>query len=235
VQAPTEVRLCVGPNDRCSDPLIFQPGTYTPTWQQFANVQAPGVYKWFYGVPVVVAPPVVRQPPPPAKCTPWPIDLSSTRPFAKKNKDADIGFAVRWYCKGKYGWAVEGFSGRASELVEGWEDFQVAALFSRAKFNELWTEYLTDASQSDPALRLLARAIDLERMPADPVYVVAPNSTSPTRPTYPVVDGIRKTTSNGRANVGAKCDCKRLAIDAAKPYCAVDTIPGATVALCQAQ
>lgn len=40
-----------------------------------------------------------------------------------------------------------------------------------------------------------------------------------TRPTYPATDGVRSTKSDGRATVGATCDCSSPIIEGKTTYC----------------
>lgn len=79
--------------------------------------------------------------------------------------------------------------------------------------NALWELFDTPAHilVGDPnwePLRQEARAFAaLLPVPGAPAFTVARNGTYADRPTYPVVDGLRGRTSNGRATVGAACTC----------------------------
>lgn len=64
--------------------------------------------------------------------------------------------------------------------------------------------------------------------PTPPVYVVAKNGTSTTRPAYPYTPATattpasRDTKSTARATVTATCDCKVRMFEGSTLYCAVD-------------
>lgn len=68
--------------------------------------------------------------------------------------------------------------------------------------------------------------------PPNPVWLVAPNSTFPTRPTYRIVNGALVADAQ-RANVGATCDCKALSfVQSTSTYCQPTPLTG-VVALCR--
>lgn len=87
----------------------------------------------------------------------------------------------------------------------------------------------------DPRVRPLWEAAksamdaDTDR-PKPLAWAVAPNGKYPDRPTYPVADGKRGTKSDGRAKVGAACDCTAPIVEGKTTYCPVP--PSASVAVC---
>jgi len=88
--------------------------------------------------------------------------------------------------------------------------------------------YLEEAPWVDPAVvkamadgaMAIARA-DPNRppKPATVPWWVQSNGAYPTRPSYPVTDGKRGTTSDGRATVGASCDCTAPIVEGKVTYC----------------
>lgn len=68
--------------------------------------------------------------------------------------------------------------------------------------------------------------------PPGPVWIVAPNGVSTTRPAYPITNGVRSTASTGRATVGATCDCAVRSVEGSSSYCATNT-ERTLVALCR--
>lgn len=78
-------------------------------------------------------------------------------------------------------------------------------------------EVATDALKAD---MLRAIVLDAHRPPA-PRWVVGASAVSTTRPTYPYVDGVRGTVSNGRIAAGTQCDCATRSVAGSAVYCAV--------------
>lgn len=84
-----------------------------------------------------------------------------------------------------------------------------------------------------------ALVADTDR-PKPPAWSVAPNGKYPDRPTYPVADGKRGTKSDGRAKVGAACDCATPIVEGRTTYCrmadggiaALSSAPTGSVAVC---
>lgn len=68
-----------------------------------------------------------------------------------------------------------------------------------------------------------------------PQWFVAPNGTRLDRPAYPIIDGVRKTTSAARASAipPSRCDCSVRSVEGKSVYCAHDA-EKRTVALCRA-
>lgn len=105
--------------------------------------------------------------------------------------------------------------------------------------------YLDEAPWVDPLVieqmvagaMAIARA-DTNRPPAPPAaqWWVQSNGTYPTRPSYPVTDGKRGTTSDGRATVGAACDCAAPIVEGKVTYCrfaaGATAPPSTSVAVC---
>ena len=63
------------------------------------------------------------------------------------------------------------------------------------------------------------------------LWNVAKYSLQTTRPAYPVVNGVRSTTSTSRAPVGATCDCTAPLREGLTTYCPF-TGSGTSVAIC---
>lgn len=98
-----------------------------------------------------------------------------------------------------------------------------------------WTQYATAPAIDTRLAGDVAALVALMPPPPAEVWLVARNSTYTTRPTYPVADGIRSTTSNGRVDVGAACDCAAVKIvSGTTTYCGV-LGRADTVAVCTRQ
>lgn len=130
---------------------------------------------------------------------------------------------------------------RYHEVGSGWIAEVWAAEDKRAKAAEVYKRVMTgtpcheatDAQQQSLCAEFVAymRA----SRPDDPVFVVAPNSTYTTRPAYPFANGVRGSTSNGRATVGAPCDCVAAGVlEGRSAYCGVNGRSD-QVALCRRQ
>lgn len=106
--------------------------------------------------------------------------------------------------------------------------------------------YLDEPPWGDPAvleqMRQGVMAIagaDANRPPKPPTaqWWVQSNGSTPTRPSYPVIDGKRGTTSDGRAPVGAACDCSSAIVEGKTTYCrfaaaGATAAPSTSVAVC---
>jgi len=88
--------------------------------------------------------------------------------------------------------------------------------------------YLNEPPWGDPAVLEQMRqgvmaiaSADTNRPPKPAVtpWWVQSNGSTPTRPSYPVTDGKRGTTSDGRATVGASCDCTAPIVEGKVTYC----------------
>lgn len=71
------------------------------------------------------------------------------------------------------------------------------------------------------AVQALATA-DTDRPPAE-VWLVGATGKSTTRPTYPVANGVRSKTSDGRAPIGTPCDCSKPTVEGKTTYCPLAT------------
>lgn len=89
---------------------------------------------------------------------------------------------------------------------------------------------------SDEMLAVLSQGIDaiLAARPPGPVWVVAPNGTSSTRPAFAITNGVRAKVSTARATVSATCDCTVRSVEGSSSYCATNT-ERTLVALCRPQ
>jgi hypothetical protein len=93
-------------------------------------------------------------------------------------------------------------------------------------------------TQTDANLCNAARTAGMATRPP-PAFVVRPNGTAKTRPTYPLVAGVRGTVSNGTVSIldatgrATACNPNEKIGTGASTYMQVKGIPG-TVALCKA-
>lgn len=101
--------------------------------------------------------------------------------------------------------------------------------------NPGWFNEPSDRPADDPlmvSLRDAAHAFaasDAHRPPAPPVaaWAVAKNASYKDRPTYPVVNGVRSTKSDGRVDVGTACDCSTPIVEGKTTYCQRVAAPAA--------
>jgi hypothetical protein len=99
-----------------------------------------------------------------------------------------------------------------------------------AGINAVFAKYRSLPFDSGPALLTWCPHWDeMQRSrPTNPAYAVAKNGSYPTRPAYPyiastaVAPASRGPVSNGRATVGATCDCRVRLFEGSTLYCAVD-------------
>lgn len=179
------------------------------------------------------------------KCLPFGLlGESTTRaPFVERS---DVGWHIWIYCRDPYvGIVAQGFNCPHGECVT----FDVAVREARSAINGGATSVLDALTRAVayrcsesglPAAREAAcrkgRELMLASMPQEPkpVWKVAINPGATTRPAYPLVDGVRGRTANGRATVGADCDCSARSVEGSSVYCGVN---GRTdqVALCRRQ
>lgn len=148
-------------------------------------------------------------------------------------------YFIGWYCKGKFQYAWYALADPVSEAP-----IDALAYFinlTDAQFLAEWAKPKRIFTAGEKAQRddfLLTR-------PADPVWLVAKNGASLTRPTYPFFNKARGTSVTGRVAVGDRCDCRLLNVDGSTVYCsvagrdntdtpAVDVLPMATVTACTA-
>jgi hypothetical protein len=94
-------------------------------------------------------------------------------------------------------------------LVAMWRVFDtpLAACTAADPCDQGWLNLAKDAQEAAAGLPLPTTAPGEPPPPPAPSAVVAKNSTQPTRPAYRVVDGVILTREEGRATVGAPCDC----------------------------
>lgn len=135
-------------------------------------------------------------------------------------------WGVWWWCDHKsYDYAViipEDNTQQSIEQFWGWI----------LGVNQSWIGAPT-RDKDDPLMKSLSAAAfafasaDANRPPATPpeMWVVAPNTKYPDRPTYPMSsDGVRGTKSDGRAKVGAICDCRAPHVEGKTTYCPLSAI-----------
>lgn len=137
------------------------------------------------------------------------------------------GICWQWYqidASGDFYEAV-GWCGRWSD------DLPSLASFSG---DTLWKEYVT--RDLTPAEQRTWDGLLIHR-PAS-VYVVALSSKMTSRPTFPVVNGVRSLTKNGRIEIGLPCRPSRLRVGdyadvSGQPNLLTNSpLPPGTVALC---
>ena len=90
-------------------------------------------------------------------------------------------------------------------------------------------DQITTLQDTDSSLAALKAAVVADVAANKPQFVVAKNGTYPDRPAYPLVNGVRGTTSTGRATVGAPCDCSVSVMEGTTRYCRAS---GPLVAVC---
>lgn len=112
-------------------------------------------------------------------------------------------------------------------LINGVE----VAIASRSldRLAEAWAKNIQHNYANDEVEKVL-RAVEAS-LPPVPIWKVAKNGTSTTRPAYPILNGVRSTTSTARATVGATCDCSVRSVEGKSTYCAWEPTK-TTVALC---
>lgn len=130
-----------------------------------------------------------------------------------------------------YWWCADGTLQVSGWLHDQLTSEQVAASMAYTLgLNPGWPTSEAAPPWSDPRMRALSdaarlmAAADRDRPPR-PKWLVAKNGSAPTRPSYPFADGVRGKTSDGRAPVGAPCDCARAqAVEGSTTYCAFDAL-----------
>jgi len=162
-----------------------------------------------------------------AQCAPAELAGSGTRAVLEVNA---AGTAAAWWCPGRFEPAFALYAVRWDAMTDPLRA-DLAALSSArdqtvAGIDRMRATHATAPLDSD-ALRPVwapARERILASRPLDPVWLVAKNGTTMTRPTYLVTNGVRGTTAaSTRASVGATCGCVRLrVIEGATVYCGVD-------------
>ena len=134
-----------------------------------------------------------------------------------------------------YGWLCDTLTEQRRVIVAGrWQiDYDptylstLPALANQGpeQWAALWTARVK-RELTDPALAPVFPLIEQVRtaLPGQAFkFVVAPNGAYTTRPAYPFAAGARSATSNGRATVGAACDCAAAsAAEKRSIYCGVN-------------
>lgn len=144
------------------------------------------------------------------------------------------GAVFTWWCKGKYVNTAYAYMGYRSEVPP---DPEQAASAFQEKNDSAKLALMASAATCKPGMPVNApactklaalSAISLkQRIDTTPPFsrwFVAKNGTSPTRPVYPVVNGVRSKTAHktARAPVGADCTCHTLVIEeGTSSYCLV--------------
>lgn len=172
-------------------------------------------------------------------CAPGPRG-TGTWPTVRVSMDG--GVVAWWYCSDGFTWRQQLTAATSAKLLDGkvLDGVQLAlrssdpltALNAAMKAN-------ADLSMSSPTLTALwcpHWPTIVANTPAPVRYVVKPNSTYLTRPTYPFVSGVRGTTSNGKVSVltdlkPTPCDCTSRSVEGSSTYCGVAP---ASLALCSA-
>lgn len=148
----------------------------------------------------------------------------------------EAGLCVAWYMPGVDDWEPAGYCLRFDDIAPD-ASGSIAELWfsgsSKSVNDGIWQRQVT--RELEPAEKL--RFNQLLTPPPPSLFAVA-RSSSATRPTYPVVNGARSSTSNGRVLVGARCGCSLKVGN----YCSVAgeadasrpgrVLAGKTVSLC---
>lgn len=122
-----------------------------------------------------------------------------------------------WWCEdGTSQWIALGVQTTQPE-VEAWVAWMLGINPQRVGFPPWPPEGDVRIEAMKSAMRAAAAA-DKDRPPPI-VWSVAKNGTYADRPTYPVLDGVRQTKSDGRAKVGATCDCAAPIVEGKTTYC----------------
>lgn len=172
---------------------------------------------------------------------PWPVCQDPTFPRVDANSAGIVGW--RW-CRTPAGkhwpqWAVVPWSdfsiqpSLALQLTAAGLSINEEALVGVVtKYKDLIQplSHPSNAAVWCPAWPKIAASRPADILPV--VWIVAKNSTYPTRPTYPVVDKVRVPVSNGRVSVGIDCDVTAAIIEGPSTYGRPATSTLNTVALC---
>lgn len=170
---------------------------------------------------------------------------SITATLASTTRISTLGAVMWWSCK-----TADGAEHRSVAAVTSayWFSTSIGTDLAKAAFaspdkqlpliQDIWKRYAT-TSWLSPELKAVwcpyeAEIYSFLTAPAavPDVFVVAKNGTYTTRPTYPVVNGVRGTTATGnRAVIGQACDCSKLRFAETNLYCAAPGFP-AEVTLC---
>lgn len=169
-------------------------------------------------------------------CAPGPRG-TGTWPTLRLSTDGGVAW---WYCSDGFTWRRQWAAATTAKLFDGTvlDGVQLALRSSDplTALNE-FTKANADLAISSPTLTALWcphwPAI-VANTPPPVRYVVKPNGTYLTRPTYPFVDGVRGTTSNGKVSIltdlkPTPCDCTSRSVEGSSTYCGV---AAASLALC---
>ena len=156
---------------------------------------------------------------------------------------ANAAGMVAWrYCQdpasGKYGWqmAVGAWAEAASAPRMALELAAAGLAMDEAALQAFSAKYI-DRPLTDPLYLPVwcpfvgEMQAGIPAPPAAKPWTVAKFSVQPTRPAFPVVNGVRGLISTGRAPVGAVCDCTKPLAEAGTTFCPFAG-GGALVALC---
>lgn len=171
----------------------------------------------------------------PAKCGPYSPEAQGTfrlttypESTASWMTDFNAYYITSWWCQGKYAPTSKFYFGYRRRLPASW--VQLVQAVPSAKLADLvaaesiyMNRTLTDTENAKGWAQLMATR------PPFPVWKVATNGTTTTRPVYPVTNGVRGTTvvPNVRYIVGEPCACWQLAVDetATSAYCPLSASP----------
>lgn len=163
----------------------------------------------------------------------WPKPFGSGTTF--KTNTAVIDAApwtwTWWYCSDKYKYDPYVVAG-STDFFSTTKTYEAvvavnAAADKQKALADLWKANVTVPWSSMPATLKTAVRKDTHGN-----HFVAQNGSLPTRPSFPIVDGKRGSTSNGASTVGAACDCVKTYIISTYAYCAApstSTAPSITV------
>ena len=142
----------------------------------------------------------------------WPRPVGAGTPFHVSMRDGMLGMV--WWCDKVTHWKPEAMVGTMTPA----EAYQAAAQLSAAPdFDQAARAMLRrnerPLSEALSVFRVEAYWDHAQHKPADPTFVVAPNTGVMTRPAYPVIDGVRSTRQDGTAPVGATCSRRLESIE----------------------
>ena len=130
-------------------------------------------------------------------------------------------WVVWWWCDSThFQWAPIIPADTTTEKIVAYHAFALG-------LNPGWFSAPSEYPADDPLMVNMQAAVaafaaaDTHRPPAPPAaaWFVAKNGTYSDRPTYPAINGVRSTKSDGRVGVGAPCDCKTPIVEGKTTYC----------------
>ena len=122
-----------------------------------------------------------------------------------------------WYCSDGYTWTLNHVEATKDYITQAMA--QLTAIKTTDDFKTYWTNNVRGGLNADDLAWLKSK---MPAQPSDPIWRVAKNGTSTTRPTYLVTNGVRQTKSNGIISVGVQCTCNRpefRVIEGTSTYC----------------